>query len=86
VGFTGGYVLLPAGLTALLSMFNLQNLWIADAMTQHLQAQGKTYAYFPYLCLQENHDSDIQSVEKLAGVASGINIAIQGYLSCYQCS
>lgn len=83
VGFTGGYVLFPEGLRWMLSTFNLSYLWAADAMTQHLQAQGKTYGYFPDVCLQENVDSDIQTMDKLAGVASGMNHAIQGYSDRY---
>lgn len=85
-GFTGGYVLFKSGLEAMLSMFNIKKLYPADAMTVILQQQNRTYAYFPFLCVQENNDSDIQTPEKLAGVASGTLSGIQGYQHLYQFS
>lgn len=78
--FTAGYLLFKSGLDLLLSIFRVNNIYVADSMTWTLQR----YGYFPYLCIQENLNSDVQSQEKSQGVKSSTDNNISEYRNLYK--
>jgi len=55
---TGGYIISYKGAEALINMFS-SKMYSADWMTSRLQTRGKCYTYFPWLIIQEGHDTTI---------------------------
>jgi GR25 family glycosyltransferase involved in LPS biosynthesis len=70
---TGGYLLSRSGIEKLLTNFNEENLYVADGMTWWLQETKKCFGYYPWLCIQEGLDSDIQSNDHLRKDAEKVN-------------
>lgn len=58
----GGYLLSPKGLNFLTHNFG-SIILPSDHMIRCLYLQGHSYGHFPWLCVQEYEDSDIQSPE-----------------------
>jgi GR25 family glycosyltransferase involved in LPS biosynthesis len=69
----GGYLLSRSGLKLLLDKFNENNLYVADTMTWWLQDQQNCFGYYPWLCIQEGLDSDIQSSDHLLDDVKKVN-------------
>lgn len=80
---TGAYVLSKSGLKTLTRMFDFDDLWTSDAMTQSLQAENHCYGYFPWLAVQENLDSQIHDSAHFEEDRKRINDAIKGIENDY---
>jgi len=65
----GGYILSWKGLQFLTHNFGFTIL-PSDHMIRCLYLQGHSYGYFPWLCVQDYSDSDIQSLEHFNSMAS----------------
>lgn len=57
---TGGYIISKRGVANLLGMF-CRTLCASDWMTSRLQTLGNSYAYFPWLIVQDGSESTIGS-------------------------